>query len=370
MNEGRTKKIEPWKEGPLKLDNPTLHARAAKFPAEVRESFVWLAIYLRQDCQRYCNVLAARMSELGFEYDARTWSLVIRGQWFLDHNGIERAEPLIPVATFLSAVAALKKSAAKVVKGPIPFVITSTAQKIIDAVDTARSKGWVNRFVVVIGETGNQKSSTYNHLVRTIPNGECIRIEALGGGLAPFLADLDRCFGGCSQSNIIQTRAHIRRSLEAPTGSGLAWVIIIDNAQRLLDSKRGGDQRLMNYLLKLQEDLDFAVVLSFTPGEYSALESGRIAAYMEQVEGRAGGEDCFIRLPQYAPDDDLVLIAREFGFAEAAANKKKLREISRRRGRIRTFFDVMQRAKAIAGTGPITIEHIEAVEERRVKEDK
>jgi hypothetical protein len=365
MNNGRVTELQ--KEGPVKCDDPTLWQRAAKLPPEMRESYIWLGIYFREQCQRNTVALARRIAATGVEFSGPTWSLVLRGHCFTDPNGVERPEPLMDAATFLKAVGGLKKSAAKEVKGPIPFVPTSTAREIIDAVDTARSPNWVNRFVIVIGETGNQKSATFSHIVRTIPNGDCVRFEALGAGLTSFLNDLDRCFGGDVQSSTERKKDHIRRALSMPTSNGLARVVIIDNAQRMLDARRDADQKVMNFLLKLQEDLDFAVILSFTPAEYSSMQSSRVAAFFEQFIGRAGGEDSIVRLGEYAPEEDLVLIAREFGFPDAALHKKKLVEISRRKGRIRTFMDVLQRAKALAGKGPITIDDIECVESRRVE---
>ncbi len=85
-----------------------------------------------------------------------------------------------------------------------------------------------------------------------------------------------------------------------------------------------------------------------------------IEGWFEQIEGRSGGRDRWVKLPEFAPEEDVLGIARAFGLQGPAKHAKELVAISRLPGRIRRLFEDLQEGKIIASAeqAPFTIEHV------------
>ena len=95
--------------------------------------------------------------------------------------------------------------------------------------------------------------------------------------------------------------------------------------------------------------------------------------YLEQFEGRAGGRGNFLRLSNYPPKADVVLIAKTLGLKDADKNADALLQIAKSRGRIRFFFEILQEAKdeAAFDQQEFTMDYIEwAVQEATPSEPK
>lgn len=149
---------------------------------------------------------------------------------------------------------------------------------------------------------------------------------------------------------------------------GTASMLIVDNTQRLHRASREGEQPLFGFLQRLQDETGCAVALSITPTFERTLTSGMERGFFEQFEGRAGGRQNFLRLSDYAPPEDVVQIAQAFGLKSAAKHEKLLVELSRRDGRIRILFEVLQDAKLHAPEDQdgITINDIKTALEEQV----
>ena len=342
----------------IQLDDPKIEARAAVLPEEMQEPFRWLSVYLRDECHRDFDVLNKRFESVGVERDKTTWTRILRGHWNRDANGVERPSPVLALGKFLRDVGALRKDAQlKANAGKVPFIMTGTAQSIWNYIDLKRAPDRVNKFGVVIGETGSQKTATFREYVTVNNHGTCVWLEAPAKPrVGEFIADLGECYGCPRNSNTARRMVKIAESVTDRK------TIIVDNVQRLYDPKNEGNQEIFNFLQKLQDKTRCTIILSFTPTFENTFRQGRDKGYFEQFEGRAGGKRSFLRLPTHAPEEDVIQIAEAFGLQQPGKHEDYLVAISREPGRIRTLFEALQTAKVLANAARVkmTVDHIRA----------
>lgn len=341
------------------LDNVTLEERALLYPAELREPFIWLGCYLREECSREYDVLTERAKKLGLPFDKTTWSKIIRGKWNRDANGAELETPVVALPKLLKAIDTLRKDArVKEQGGRVPFIETTTTKSIFDFVDKKRSPDRVCKFGVVIGETGNQKTAAFKEYCRQNNHGTCVWLDAPETpSIAKFKTDLAMRYGRNVEESTIRKEAAIIRSVNERK------TIIVENVQRLYDPRAEGRQPIFDYLQKLQESTNCTIIISFTPTFERTFTAGRARGFFEQFEGRAGGSKTFLRLPEYPPEEDVLTIAHAFKLAHAERHQDYLVAISREAGRIRILFEVLQEAKIRAERRKetLTIDHLKYV---------
>lgn len=351
--------------GRIRLDAVTLEERAKLLPESMRELFVWLGSFVREECDGNLDLLQDRFAALKIEHDKTTWSKILRGLWNRDAHGKEVSSPCLSEEKFHRAVSLLRKDAKiKEQGGRIPFVKTSTAGLITDYINVKRAPDRVNKFGVIIGETGTQKTATLKHYCAENNHGMCVRVEAPERpSMSQFMSDLAKQFGDESLRSYGKKKAFV---LEAVTAKK---TIIVENVQRLYDDRFGSNQPIFSFLQKLQEDTGCTVIITFTPVFEKKFTS---SAFFEQFEGRAGGVKRFVRLAEHPPIEDVRDIAKAFGMTASALNEKTtwqtekltvleyLNRIAHERGRIRRLFEDLQDAKieAEAAKEALTIEHV------------
>jgi hypothetical protein len=110
----------------------------------------------------------------------------------------------------------------------------------------------------------------------------------------------------------------------------------------------------------LQDEKGFTPILSATPEFYREFLNGLHSGYFEQFEGRVGGRDQFLILPEYAPMEDIICIATKYGLQDPEGNIEFLTKVARMPGRVRKLFQTLQTAKeeAVEDGAPFTIEHV------------
>jgi DNA transposition AAA+ family ATPase len=135
--------------------------------------------------------------------------------------------------------------------------------------------------------------------------------------------------------------------------------IIVDNCQDLY-RKGQKEQPAFSFLRRLQEVTGCTVILSITTDFERELMEGMIRGYFEQFEGRSGGRRKWLRLPEHAPEEDVLAIAQAFGLQDAKRHVKELAAITREPGRIRRLFEDLQEGKILASAAKakLTIEHV------------
>ena len=347
------------------LDEDVIEAKALQcIPDEVRDNWLWLARYYRDQCSENPLVLNDRFKKVGVYRDTGTWHKILKGQISRLHDGRVRPHPVVALDKFAAEVGCLRSNTrVETLSGRVPFVATGTSLTIMSYLDLKRSPERVNRFGVIVGPTGSQKTATFKEYIRRRAHPDTFWVEAPETGtMGEFLVSLAMKLGASGREQPTRARKRIFEKC------GTASMLIVDNTQRLHRASREGEQPLFGFLQRLQDETGCAVALSITPTFERTLTSGMERGFFEQFEGRAGGRQNFLRLSDYAPPEDVVQIAQAFGLKSAAKHEKLLVELSRRDGRIRILFEVLQDAKLHAPEDQdgITINDIKTALEEQV----
>lgn len=342
----------------IRWDDPTIAAHAETMPEDLREDFSYLARWIRDDCGRDLVRAQARIEKLGFRHDITVWSKIVRGRWQRDARGNPTPSPIMTAARLRKVVARIRADARlATAAGDIGFVVTPTSRLIMDYINSRRGHGRTNRWGVVVGRTGLQKTATYKHLAETNPGGVFWQESPATSSMGEFLDDLTVMFGGSKSLSTTDKKGFVGRALTERR------TIILDNAQRLyLERARSGRQPAFDFLLKVQEQVGFTVILSIT-GDFERTMSDPTllsSVYFEQIIGRVGGLHNFLRLEDQPSEEDCVVLAKAFGLVDARAHAETLHQIVYDQGRIRVLIDDLQAAKRQAEMDrrPLTIQDI------------
>lgn len=343
----------------LRLDDITVERKAVLYPEALRDPYLWLARYARGECAADIDVLKSRFATVGVYRDKQTWIKILKGQWNHHPNGTERDNPVVALDKLLEEIEALRTGArVEEARGRVPFVMTTVAASIFSFIKRKMLPERVNKFGVIIGPTGSQKTATFREFCRQHNHGQTNWLEAPENkSMGEFVTKLARLFGGPAQEPYDRRRQRIFASLNEKR------VVIVDNCQRLYREERGAEQPLFGFLQRVQDETGCAIILSVTPAFEGTLTAGMMSGFFEQFEGRAGGRRNFLRLPMQAPTEDVMMIARAFGLRDAARYEKLLTTIAHKPGRIRILFEVLQDAKILAESEkkPLTIDFIREV---------
>lgn len=364
MNEATTEK----QNHVIYFDDSHIAAEAIQLPPAMRDLYHWLKVHLRDECHRDVDVLVAKLKDQGVTIDKTNWVRVLKGRWKKDSNGREAASPYISVDNFVTAVTALRDGVrVELLKGRMPFVKTTTYNAIRLHVEKRMRRDRVNRFGVIVGMTGTQKTASYKEIAAQ--NTKIKWIEAPdNGSIKEFVVRLAVKFGASRNASYASARARIFED------TSREHCIIVDNVQDMVrdprELARQGKpvyaQPAYQFMRGLQDETDCSFIWSITPESEDQMFV-KDSVYHEQFEGRTGGRDGFLRLPDYPPKRDLIQIAEALGFRTAEKHADVLAEIARERGRIRRFFEIMQDAKDIADESNerLAIEHIEEARAER-----
>lgn len=339
-----------WKGG-IKWDDLTIEAESLHIPEQYRKDFLWLKKFTRDNADRDVDRLLECFRKVGVFRDRTTWSKILRGLMMRTAKG-ESKPPVISFENFKCDVEALRTGIRQeALKGKVPFIPTSTTQSIFDYIDERREVTRVNKFGVVIGHTGTQKTATFKEF--KLQRDDVWWFEAPeNGAVGEFLTCMGICSGLSPQQSGDRKRNHLLKSVRPH------HCIIIDNCQDLYRPEWKDRQPSFSFLRRLQDETGCVIILSITPTFRDVLTGQVMAEYFEQFEGRSGGAKTWLTLTEYAPPEDVVAIANGFGLAEAEKHQALLVKISRERGRIRRLFEDLQGAKVLAAGDPLTIEHV------------
>lgn len=325
----------------IRLDTPSLEARAALYPEELRDPFLWLGRFLDDECARDIDILVKKADLLGVHFDKTTWSRVLRGRWNRDAQDELLDSPIVALPKLLKAIAAIRKDAERRERGGgVGFVATTTTRLIENYLKKKWTPDRLNRMGVVIGETGNQKTATFRQFQRENNHGMCVWLDAPETpSLYKFKTDLAGCYGGHPAMSLPKKEALITNSVNERK------MIILENVQRLWDDKATTDQPVFSYLQKLNETKGCAIILSFTPVFERKFSEARAKGFLEQFEGRVGGQRSFLRLPEFPPEEDVLAITKAYGLRDAEEHVEYCHKLTREPGRIRILFETLQDAK-------------------------
>jgi AAA domain len=347
------------------LQDVHLEQTSLSLPESMREPFIWLGVYLREDCNRSLDVLESNMSALGLPTTGSTIGKMIQGRWQKDADNNPTAAPVIAEKKFVDLVDRLRKQARlSAMAGQIPFIETETWQSIEPYIDVRRAAARICKFGLIIGPTGSQKSECLKQYATRNNHGACVHIEAPDTPtMGKFIHELARSYGVKHQS-WADKRVAILDNVNA------AKTIIVDNVQRLFKPGHGWNQPILSFLQKLQDDTRCTIILACVP-ESELVRGGH--GYFEQFEGRCGGRQEFLWLPEYPQPSELLQIAEAFKLRDPQKHLPVLEDLAKTRGRIRVLFNTLQLAKQLAETEArkhITIADIRAVQENQKLNDQ
>lgn len=340
----------------IRWDDRSLEIVTQSYPEALREPVLWLGWFGREECNKDVDTLYERAKELGIQHDKTNWSKILRGRWNKDREGNALPSPIIALDKVLKAIQTLREDhRVREMAGKVPFILTPTAQDIFNFIDVRRSIERVNRFGVVVGYTGSQKTATFKEYCRQNNHGLCVWMEAPeSGSMAEFTTFLSVKYGGTAGDNLKKHRERIFKTVNDRR------TIIIDNAQAMYRPAADTQQPIFNFLRRLQDEKRCTVILSITPEFNVRLRDKMLQGYFEQFEGRAGGRRNFLILPDYPPEDDVLMIAKAFGLRDAEKHIDYLVRIAKDAGRVRLLFQDLQDGKQIAEQEkrPFTIGHV------------
>lgn len=325
-------------------DQITLDRMKLTLPAELQEPFVWLGAFIRDECAKDLSVFEELARSLGFEHDRTTYAKILRGQFKVDADGNEREHPVLAAPKLLRLVEAVQgHHRRRELAGKVPFIMTTVAEDIFALIETKRSPDRVNKFGVIVGETGSQKTATLKEYARRNNHGTCVWVESPeNGSLTELLSRLAERYGQSGQLSTTRKREKIFASVNSTR------CIILDNVQNLYRAAHGHDQPAFDFLRRLQDERGCSVIMSLTPTFERMLIEGSMKGYFEQFVGRSGGTENWLRLPAYPPEEDVLLIAQAFKVRDAERHQDELVKISRQPGRVRRLFEDLQSAKLLA----------------------
>jgi len=343
----------------IKLDAPSVDARADLYPQELREPYIWLCGFIRDECHRDLDNFIERANKVKACHDKTTWSKIIRGRWNRDSNDRELDTPVVKLTTLLREIEVIRNdSRIREQGGRVPFILTKTARSIFDFVDKKRAPDRVCKFGIIIGHTGTGKTAALREYAQRNNHGAVVWLDAPERpSVSRFKTDLAGRYGCGIHTSVSKKETAISASVNDRR------CIILENVQRLYDPRLEDRQPIFEYLQKLQEESGCTVILSHTPTFSTTFSAGRAKGFFEQFEGRAGGAKTFLTLTDYPPDDDILAVAAAFELQDADDHIDYLKGLCREPGRIRILFETLQEAKirAVRRKEKLTIDHLKYV---------
>lgn len=341
-----------------KLDAASLTAKAERLPEAVQSQFLWLGAYCRTECQGDVKILHERFKKLDVDHNITSWQKILRGQFYHDASGLRQKHPAISEINFKEAVRTLQENAHRFSgEGTIGFVLTPSAQTMVDYVDLKAAPYRINRCGMIIGETGNSKSATMNYYKCQHPS-HVLLTEAPYRPSSNLLAEaLADCLGYGDQNSKRRKERYLQDNLTSEHR------VIIENIQRIYDPSLEENQQSFSLLQRLQEQTHCCLIFTLTPLAEKKMLRGAQKEFFEQFIGRCGGVRGLLRLPAYPSEEDVLAIARAYAMKDADKSLTYLSKFAREQGRIRPLFEYFQNAKLLADDQkqPLTIKHLQAV---------
>lgn len=352
-------------------DDAHIDAEAAFFPGELEDLYRRVKRKAREECAGDMGRVRDAFAKLGAGRDKTTWSRIFKqGRWNHDSAGNPLPSPIVAAKKLAEDFRAfLSSTRVELFRNKLPFSETQIWQIVNNYIAKKMQPERVNKFGVILGPTGLQKSASFRELAErntNIKHMECAENMSAN----QLISMLAYKYGVSIYRNSTEKRFAVLENF------GPEKCIVFDNTQDIYSMKVTDKfSEFLKFCRWLQDERHGTIIWSITPQEEDAIFP-KESVFMEQFEGRAGGRDGFLRLPNQNPKADFVTIATDLGMKDAEKHAALLQQIGTMRGRIRTFYEILQEAKtaADADKSRLTAGHIEAALEDRQpqkgKEDK
>lgn len=323
------------------FDNEKQREAIAQYPESVKEDVVYIAQTLAERYDGDTKAMAADLKHVKLDRSESWFYKLVSGKYMQDGVFTAGETTVAAIAKALREIAA-----GNFVGGIIPHTETDNVKIVRAAIDAARFRGNVCKWVLIVGPTGSQKSHSVMNYAYT--HEECFYVEAPDKPNATELIRRLARVAKCPKNE--NKKEWLEDSIRENS------VVIIDNAQRIYDARRGLAQPVFSYLQTLQDSSRCVMVLVFVDeatGEDSLtrIMLGKDRGYFEQLIGRAGGVDRIVRLSTLTSDADLLAFAKSAGFKDAALRREilpVLRGLAKREGKVRIALKALQEAARAA----------------------
>jgi len=324
----------------------------AAYPPEVREPTQYLYGYMTAHCNGDRNRLAAKLSQLGFSYQANYFYKLFTGRWLENGEFKASSEKIIAMASALQDALL-----GRMRDGRFPPVETEVFRLIRDSIDAIRQPGRICKWLFLTARSGGQKSYCLDWYRHEVNSGRTLYLESPATpDLASLIFELAKALGKDTMRTRYDRISYISEQLNED------HALIIDNAQRLFNENKRNRQDCFSFLQRVQDQTKCAVVLVFvtevidlpngkrgqvTNDTLHDILTGSARGFFTQFLGRIGGAEHILRLPEVTSDHDLRAFARAAGFDRAddiTLILPILRELDRRAGGIRNFLQQLQLA--------------------------
>lgn len=328
-----------------------LEEKIAHYPTEVQKPVIWIGEYIRSELNSSLKHFQRVVHDAGVTRAANTWYQILTGRYFRNSSGADGViKDIQTIRDFITK--------GTLSNGKIPFIETSTWHMIEDYIDAMRSPHNVCRIGIVVSDTGTQKTAGLEQYRILNNHGTTVRFEAPSTPVQTKLLDKwVKCYS---------PRKHFRNNTAAERELRYQLndrrIVIIENAQRLYQPRKGANQELFSFIQEVQEDTGCIIILCWTRGFTETFLGGSERAFFEQFVGRVGGVDQILSLPEKMPIKDLRLIAKTLKVEDVEQALPILKEWAKSEGKCRVLFHKLQKAKRYAesdGQDTITIEHLE-----------
>lgn len=332
----------------------------AHYPERIRLEVTYLQGFYLDHCRNNLESLRAICAKIGFDMSRDYFGNLIGGQYF-NSKATRWQEGGSAWSRFLEMMSALRRHAIVISRqGKMLFVQTPTYHGIANFITGLRSPSAVCRIGGIIAATGGQTSESFKFYRDLNNHGTCIHVEAPASGrLTALRAKILDAYHVSGQ------KIERRGELELREQVNELRTIIVDNAQVLYAKAHGNSQPCFNWIRELYDDKRPTIILKFTEEFLQDMTGALAKGYFEQFIGRMGGLTNLLRLPDYAPTEDLECIAKTYRLAPSSV-EDFLHPWSRMPGRIRIVFNRLQLAQEFAlddRSDRIRLDHLQAAHE-------
>jgi hypothetical protein len=346
--------------GKTELSLADLEARVGHYHEDVREKTRAVQAFFVKECESDVEQLRAiAVSKLKIVKSPEYFSNWIKGHYFRGGSGNLGAQGRADWLEFCEKL--LEHARTTEAAGKVPTIVTGTCRAIVNHSLEVMDPANPCRIAGIAGPSGSQKTQSLQYLIGKLggyPNAALFNCTD-GMGATQFkrgLADVYNCKVG-NKAGVIDRE--IAKQLNPNR------LLVVDNIQRCF-SEAKEQQQILEFLLRIQEDRGFPLVLSFTRFFLQTLSQGKNAGYLEQLVGRMGGLKNILVLPDYAPRGDLRTIAKTHNLHDGEEAMKYLIGWSQQHGRIRVVFQRLYRARQFArldGKDRITVDLLKEVDD-------
>jgi DNA transposition AAA+ family ATPase len=308
------------RSNPVKAESLFTH-----YPEAVREDALWLWMFTKTRCNSEHALLGKIARSIGIkdrtgkDPSDQYWYQVVTGQYFKSGGSAQQFK--LYVAAFRAHARSMDKS------GMIPFIETKNWKLISNYIEARRSFNVSRRIGAIEGVTGSQKTfcekqyaSIHNHL-------ETVHVESPARSTLPRMiqklaAHYEFPMSATAGEKAVMLEQWLKGASMAQNGlerdTARPRCLILGNVQRLFRPNVQPDQQpIFNYLMEIQDDLGFTLILEWVPTFTKKVTGGD--PFWNQLLARIGGEESILRLQPELPKADILKFAKAFKVANDAA---------------------------------------------------